>query len=278
MNDPAPSVGTLLRTWRRRRHLSQLDLASEAEISQRHLSFVESGRSVPSRDMVLRLAEHLAIPLREQNALLVAAGHAPAYRERPLDAPGLEAARRAVELILQGHEPHPALAVDRHWTLIAANRAVPHLLAGVAAPLLRPPVNVLRLSLHPDGVAPRIRNFREWRAHVIGRLVQQIDNSADRVLIALLDELKSYPVPPGAKPFHPGGQAALAGIAVPLELAVDNGTLSFLSTTTVFGTALDLSLSELAIESFFPADEVTADAMRRLQTTASADPQAVSAP
>jgi transcriptional regulator with XRE-family HTH domain len=270
MTQAAPSAGWLLREWRRRRRLSQLDLATEAEISQRHLSFVESGRSAPSRDMVLRLAEQLSIPLRERNALLVAAGFAPVYRERPLDDPGLVAARHAVELILRGHEPHPTLAIDRHWTLVSGNRAVAPLLAGIDADLLQPPVNVLRLSLHPRALAPRIRNFREWRAHVIGRLVRQIENSADPVLIRLLEELKGYPVPPGAKPYRPSEQGTFAGVFVPLELAAESGTLSFLSTTTVFGTALDISLSELAIESFFPADPSTAETMRRLAETAGA--------
>jgi transcriptional regulator with XRE-family HTH domain len=263
MTQSAPSAGHLLRAWRQRRRLSQLDLAAEAEVSQRHLSFLESGRSAPSRDMVLRLAEHLAIPLRERNALLVAAGFAPIYRERALDDPGLAAARRAVELILQGHEPHPALAIDRHWTLVFANRALTPLLSGIDQGLLRPPVNVLRLSMHPDGLAPRIDNFREWRAHVLARLAQQIDNTADPVLIALLDELKSYPAPWSARPHAPGAADRQGGIAVPLRLSVEGGILSFLSTTTVFGTAVDIGLSELAIESFFPADPFTADAMRR---------------
>lgn len=264
MSHPTPSIGTLVRHWRRRRRLSQLDLASEAEISQRHLSFVESGRSAPSRDMVMRLAEHLSIPLRERNALLVAAGFAPVYRERGLDDGGLVAARRAVELILAAHEPHPALALDRHWQLVAANRAVAPLLSGVDERLLRPPVNVLRASLHPLGVAPRIVNFREWRAHVLSRLTQQIDSSGDPALITLLDELTSYPVPPGARPHRLGEPSTIGGIAVPLELALEAGTLRFLSTTTVFGTALDVTLSELAIESFFPADEETAVLIRRL--------------
>jgi transcriptional regulator with XRE-family HTH domain len=263
MTNSNPSVGDLLREWRQRRHLSQLGLASDAEISQRHLSFVESGRSAPSRAMVLRLAEQLEIPLRERNALLVAAGFAPVYPNRPLDDPGMEAAREAIGLILHGHEPNPALAIDRHWTLVSANRAVAHLLAGVDADLLQPPVNVLRLSLHPRGLAPRIGNYREWRAHVIGRLARQVDNSADPVLTGLLAELKALPVPPGARPCRPHGERAFGGVAVPLDLATEHGTLSFISTTTIFGTALEISLSEIAIESFFPADRVTAMAMRQ---------------
>lgn len=258
------AVGTLLRDWRRRRRLSQLDLALAAEISQRHLSFVESGRAAPSREMVLRLAEQLDMPLRERNALLVAAGFAPVYGERRLDTAEMAAPRRAVELILSGHEPHPALAVDRHWNLVFANRAVAPLMVGADDKLLQPPVNVLRLSLHPRGLAPRIANFREWRAHVLERLAKQIDTSADAALIDLLEELKGYPVPPGAKPYRAVAEDPLGGVAVPLELASDAGTLRFLSATTVFGTALDISLAELTIETFFPADAATAQAMRAL--------------
>lgn len=267
MNTPTVSskgypVGELLRSWRRRRRLTQLDLALSAEISQRHLSFLESGRAAPSRDMVLRLAEQLTVPLRERNALLTAAGFAPVYGERQLDDPDLAAARRAVALILEGHLPHPALAVDRYWHLVFANAAVAPLLAGADEKLLAPPVNVLRLSLHPDGLAPRIGNFRQWRAHILERLAQQADASGDAGLVALLEELKGYPVAPGAKPYRPGAEEALGGIAIPLEFRIDGGSLRFLSTTTVFGTALDISLSELAIETFFPADAETAAAMR----------------
>ncbi len=265
MSDLVQPVGSLLRDWRRRRRLSQLDLASEAEISQRHLSFLESGRSAPSRDMVLRLAEQLAVPLRERNTLLLAAGFAPLYQARKLDDPGLEAALRVIELILKGHEPHPALAIDRHWTLVRSNGAVAPLLAGIDPALLEPPVNVLRLSLHPNGLAPRVLNFRQWRSHIIARLSEQIDASGDPVLVALLEELRSYPVPAGSRPYRPSDQAQFGGIAVPLELETGDGTLSFLSTTTVFGTALDISLSELAIETFFPADQATATAMGRMR-------------
>ena len=260
----ALAVGALLRDWRRRRRLSQLDLALAAAVSQRHLSFVESGRAAPGRDLVLRLAERLEVPLRERNALLVAAGFAPVYRQRRLDDPALAAARRAVELVLEGHEPHPALAVDRHWNLVFANRAVAPLLAGAGQKLLEPPVNVLRLSLHPAGLASRIANFREWRAHILERVARQIDASADAGLIDLLDELKGYPVPSGAQPWRPEAEDALGGVAVPLILTADAGTFRFLSTTTVFGTALDISLAELTIETFFPADPETAQAMRAL--------------
>ena len=217
--------------------------------------------------MLLHLAEHLSIPLRDRNAILAAAGFAPVYGERSLNDPELAAARRAVQTILEAHEPNPALAIDRHWNMVASNRAVAPLLTGVAPALLEPPANVLRVSMHPDGVAPRIVNYREWRAHVTGRLAQQFENSGDAVLIELLEELEAYPVPPGAKPPEPGGES-LAGIAVPLEIQTEAGTLTFLSTTTVFGTALEISLSELAIEAFLPANTFTAEAIRRLDGAA----------
>jgi transcriptional regulator with XRE-family HTH domain len=265
MNTPSQSAGGLLQEWRRRRRLSQLELASTAEISQRHLSFIESGRSSPSRDMVLHLAENLRIPMRERNVLLVAAGYAPVYPDKPLDDPALETARNAVDLILKAHEPYPALAVDRHWNLIASNRAVAFFLEGADAELLAPPVNVLRLSLHPRGLASRIANFRQWRSHIIARLAQQIDNSGDGGLVALLEDLKSYPAPANARPHRPARNDPLGGIATPFELITDQGgVLSFLSTTTIFGTAVDISLSELAIETFLPANPETFETMRHL--------------
>jgi transcriptional regulator with XRE-family HTH domain len=258
-----PPVGELLRQWRRRRGFSQLDLACEADISTRHVSFLETGRSLPSRSMVIHLAERLDIPLRERNGLLVAAGYAPVYPEHRLDDPALFAARKAVDLVLTGHEPYPALAVDRHWNLVAANRAVTPLLAGAADDLLRPPVNVLRLSLHPAGLAPRIENFRQWRGHVLTRLARQVDVSADPVLASLHAELKALPAPEA-----PDREATMAeghaDVVVPLRLRTDAGPLSFFSTTTVFGTAVDVTLSELAIEAFFPADAATAETLRRL--------------
>lgn len=255
-------VGDLLREWRQRRRMSQLDLALEANISTRHLSFVETGRSFPSRDMLLHLADRLVVPLRERNLLLLAAGYAPVYAERRLDDPALGPARRAVDLLLAGHEPYPALAVDRHWTLVAANAAVPLLLAGIDAALLEPPTNVLRLSLHPAGLAPRIANHREWRAHILERLRHQIEATADPELIRLAAELEGYPVPDGAG--TAAGGEDYGGVLVPLRLATPGGVLSFFSTTTVFGTPMDVTLSELALESFFPADQATADAMRDL--------------
>jgi len=263
LNEHTQSAGDLLRVWRQRRRLSQLALAVEADISQRHLSFVESGRSQPSRDMILHLAERLSIPLRDRNAILAAAGFAPIYRERSLDAPELASARAAVEQILHGHGHNPALAVDRNWTLVMANKAVGVLLKGVADHLLAGEVNVLRLSLHPDGLARRILNFREWRAHVLARLNHELDVSASPRLAALLEELKAYPIPPHAQSSRPA-PAVGNGIAVPLTIASDEGSLSFISTTTVFGTAVDVTLSEVTIETFFPATPDTASAMQKL--------------
>lgn len=257
-----PPLGDLLRGWRQRRRLSQLDLAGEADISARHLSFVETGRSSPSREVVLRLAERLELPLRERNALLLAAGYAPVFPERPLQDPALGAAREAVGAVLAGHEPFPALAVDRHWNLVAANRAVTPLLAGVAPELLASPVNVLRLSLHPGGLAPRVGNLGEWRAHLLARLAGQIARSGDADLERLRCELAAYPVPDPAREAGPGPLPSQ--VFVPLRLSTARGVLTLLSTTTVFGTPLDVTLSELAVEAFFPADAATREALRTL--------------
>ncbi|HJT07377.1 MAG TPA: helix-turn-helix transcriptional regulator [Stellaceae bacterium] len=255
------SVGDHLRQWRQRRRLSQLDLACEADISAKHLSFVETGRSQPSRDMVLHLADRLEIPLRDRNLLLVAAGYAPVFPERPLDDPALGAARKAVDLVLAGHEPYPALAVDRQWNMVAANTMVGRLVAGVDAALLKPPVNVLRLSLHPQGLAPRTVNLAEWRAHLLARLRRQVELSADARLVSLLSELRGYPAPLSASP---AAIAEYGEIVVPFRLSSGAGVLSFFSTTTVFGTPVDVTLAELALESFFPADAATAEALHRL--------------
>ena len=265
-----PNVGHLIRDWRQLRRLSQLDLALEAEISQKHLSFVESGRSQPSRDMVLLLAEHLGVPLRERNALLLAAGYAPVYLERALEDPSLQAAKSAIDLVLKGHEPYPALAVDRHWTLLAANAAVAPLLSLVADPdLLRPPVNVLRLALHPGGLAAAIINLEEWRSHLLARLRQQVRATADPILAELLAELLSYdaPIAPARKAHNQPVEAEPA-IVVPLRLRVGEATLSFISITTVFGTPVDITLSELALETFFPADAATTQALHAMAVAA----------
>lgn len=258
MNTHAHPVGALLRQWRQRRRLSQLDLACDAEISTRHLSFVETGRARPSREMLLHLAEQLEIPLRERNRLLTAAGYAPLFSQRDLADPALDAARQAIEQLLKAHEPNPALAVDRQWNLLAANAAVAPFLIGVAEELLAPPLNVLRLSLHPQGLAPRILNLGQWRAHLLARLRHDVDLSADDGLQALLEELRTYPAPEDT------GELPGEAVLVPLQLATDFGVLSLISTTTVFGTPVDVTLAELALETFFPADAASAEVLRKL--------------
>ena len=259
---PAPPlrrhVGDHLREWRQRRHLSQLDLAGDAEISARHLSFVETGRAAPSRDMVLKLAERLAVPLRERNVLLVAAGFAPAFPQRPLDDPELKPARAAIDLVLKAHEPNPALAYDRHWNLVSANRMVMPLLAGLPARLLGQPLNILRLAFHPEGLAARTVNLGEWSSHLLERLYRQCEATADAGLIKLYHELKSYPVPARSAPLPADS------VAIPFRMRFGEEILSFISTTMIFGTPVDVTLSELALETFFPADEPTAARMRSI--------------
>lgn len=255
---PQKTAGEHLREWRQRRHLSQLDLANLADISSRHLSFIETGRSLPSRAVLLRLCDRLDVPLRDRNLLFGAAGYAPLYREKTLSDEAMAAARRAVEKLLRGHEPYPALAVDRHWRMQACNRALAPFLRGVAPHLLEPPVNVLRLSLHPEGVAPRIANLGQWRSHLLERLRRQVASSGDPVLQALLDELLGYPGPEAEEAHDP------TAILVPMRFRSEVGELEFLSTTTVFGTPLEVTLSELAIESFFPANDKTARVLRTL--------------
>ena len=252
--------GEMLREWRGRRKLSQLDLALASEVSSRHLSFVETGRATPSAPLVDRFAHELTMPLRAHNALRIAAGYAPVHSERPLDDPALAEARAAVQRVLTAHEPFPALAVDRVWNLVAANAALPMLLAGVDEDLLAPTLNVLRVALHPRGLAARIANFSEWRAHLLARLEVQIAASGDAALMALDQELRRLPFPDTAPPPRVSGTA----IAVPLLLDSPVGRLSFISTTTVFGTPLDVTLSELAIEAFFPADRETGERLRTL--------------
>jgi transcriptional regulator with XRE-family HTH domain len=257
-------VGDLLREWRERRRLSQLNLAYNAEISQRHLSFVELGRSQPSRDMILRLAEHLEIPLREQNVLLASAGFAAVFPERTLDYQSLPAARRAVDLILHGLEPNPSFAVDRHWMLVKANQAARNiLLADIDHSLLESPINMLRLCLHPKGFTSQIMNYSEWRNSVIKYLERQVEVTADAFLLELLHELKTYPKPNSAKDARATAETANSGISIPLRLRKKEGELSFISTVTVFGTPIDVTLSELAIESFFPADTRTQQILHR---------------
>ena len=266
----ALTFGTQLRGWRQRRRLSQLDLAVDAEVSTRHLSFVETGRAMPSREMVLRLANRLEVPLRERNVLLTAAGFAPMYAERSLDDPALRAAREAVDQILKAHEPFPALAVDRHWNMVSHNAAaLPFFSLGIAPELLVPPINVLRVSLHPQGLAPFIVNLSQWREHLLERVQHRVTISADATLAALLAELAAYPAP-AASEAHP--PIAANAIAVPLILDTPMGRLSLISTMTVFGTPMEVTLSELALETFFPADAQTAAALRGMAEATAAAP------
>ena len=251
-------IGDHLREWRQRRHLSQLDLAGDAEISARHLSFVETGRAAPSRDMVLKLAERLNVPLRERNVLLVAAGYAPAFPQRSLDDPALKSAREAIDLVLRAHEPNPALAYDRHWNLVTANRMVMPLLKDIPARLLGQPFNILRLAFHPEGLAPRTVNLAEWSSHLLERLHRQCEATADPRLIKLYQELKAYPMPARSAPLSSDN------VAIPFKMRLDGDVLSFISTTMIFGTPVDITLSELALETFFPADDFTAERMRAM--------------
>jgi transcriptional regulator with XRE-family HTH domain len=260
MNIQTGHVGEHLRQGRQRRRLSQLDLALVAEISARHLSFMETGRAAPSRDMLMRLAERLDIPLRERNVMLVAGGFAPAFPQRTLDDPAMKLARHALEAVLKAHEPNPALAIDRHWNLVSANRMVAPLLAGVSPKLLQGRINVMRLGLHPEGLASRTVNLHEWRGHLLERLHGQCETTADAELIALHDELKAYPVPPRSGP-----PAKISdSVVVPFQMRFGNDVLSFISTTMVFGTPIDVTLSELALEAFYPADEATAQKLREI--------------
>jgi len=250
-----PHAGDLLRQWRQRRRLSQLDLAVAADVSSRHLSFVETGRSRPTSDMILRLAEHLDVPLRDRNTLLLAGGYAPAYPEHGLAEPELRAVQAALSRVLKGHEPYPAVVVNRWWELVDANAGIALFTRHVKPELLAPPANVLRLSLHPDGMAPRIANLPEWRAHLLARLHHQAGAAGDARLAELHAELAAYP----------GGQAepppARAEVVVPLRYHGDARELCFLSITAVVGTPMDVTVSELAIESFYPADAPTAAAL-----------------
>jgi transcriptional regulator with XRE-family HTH domain len=250
--------GDLIRAWRQRRHLSQLELSHQVDVSTRHLSFVETGRSRPSRELVLHLAEHLDIPLRDRNQLLLAAGFAPVYPESSLHSPQMMAIRESLRALLDGHDPYPAVVVDRWWNLVEANDALLALAAGAAEHLLTPPVNVLRLSLHPEGVAPQILNLGEWRAHLLGRLRRQVALTADPELADLLAELAGYPCdqPDDAEVHGPGE------VVVPMRLRGDGTDLALLSTVATFGTPLDVTVAELVIETFFPADEVTGDWLR----------------
>ncbi|WP_445283610.1 helix-turn-helix domain-containing protein [Streptomyces sp. DSM 118148] len=253
-------VGRLLRSWRERRRVSQLELALRADSSARHISFIETGRSRPSEEMVLRLAEHLQVPVRERNALLLAAGYAPHYPETPLDDPALDALRDGMERLIQGYEPYPALVVDAGYTVVAANRGIAMLLEGVADELMTPAPNAMRLTLHPGGLAPRIRNLREWRGHLLAQMERQIALDRSDQLRALYEEVAGYPVPEDAPGEEPAGPVAY--FALPLRIEHQGRILSFVSSISTFNTPMDVTVAELAIETFLPADPATAKYLR----------------
>ncbi|WP_411090509.1 helix-turn-helix domain-containing protein [Streptomyces sp. 049-1] len=252
-------VGPLLRAWRERRRVSQLELALRADSSARHISFVETGRSRPSEEMVLRLAEHLDVPVRERNTLLLAAGYAPHYPETPLDDPALGALREGMERLIRGYEPYPALVVDGTYQVLAANRGVAVLMDGVAEHLLAPPLNAMRLTLHPEGLAPRIRNLRQWRGHLLEQMERQIALQRSEPLRALYDEVAAYPVPDGAPETAPDGEPeeTVAYFALPMRIEHEGRTLSFISSISTFNTPMDVTVAELAIETLLPADPAT---------------------
>ncbi|MFG2530545.1 helix-turn-helix domain-containing protein [Streptomyces sp. NPDC048516] len=253
-------VGSLLREWRDRRRISQLELALRADSSARHISFIETGRSRPSQEMVLRLAEHLDVPVRERNALLIAAGYAPTFPETPLDDPSMAALRSGMERLLTGYEPFPALVVDGTYHVQAANRGVTLLLDGIAPALLQHPLNSMRLTMHPDGLAPRIRNYLEWRSHLLAQMERQLAVMRSCRLRALYDEVSAYPLPPGGREKAAFGEHA--PFALPMMLEHHNTVLSFISTIATFNTPMDVTVSELAVETLLPADPETAAYLR----------------
>ncbi|GGX01835.1 helix-turn-helix domain-containing protein [Streptomyces chartreusis] len=255
-------VGPLLRAWREQRRVSQLELALRADSSARHISFIETGRSRPSEEMVLRLAEHLEVPVRERNALLLAAGYAPRYPETPLDDPALDALRAGMEQLIQGYEPYPALVVDAMYNVHAANRGILMLLDDIPEHLLQPPLNAMRLTLHPDGLAPRIRNLREWRGHLLAQMQRQIALHRSEPLRELYEEVAAYPVPedvPGAEPEEP-----VPYFALPMQIEHEGRVLSFISSISTFNTPMDVTVAELAIETLLPADPATVKYLQSL--------------
>ncbi|GHH88170.1 helix-turn-helix domain-containing protein [Streptomyces capitiformicae] len=266
---PDQGVGPLLRAWREQRRVSQLELALRAGSSARHISFVETGRSRPSEEMVLRLAEHLDVPVRERNALLLAAGYAPRYPETPLDDPAMEALREGMERLLQGYEPYPALVMDATYHVLAANRGIAMLLGGVPESLLVPPLNAIRLTLHPEGLSPRIRNLRAWRGHLLEQMRRQIALRRSEPLRELYEEVAAYPLPPGTPDEESGGdrgEEASAYFALPLRIEHEGRVLSFISSVSTFNTPMDVTVAELAIETFLPADPATVKYLRSLAT------------
>jgi transcriptional regulator with XRE-family HTH domain len=277
------AAGQTLRAWRLRRRLSQLELASRTGVSTRHLSCLETGKANGSRQLLLYLADELDVPLRDRNELLLAAGYAPRYPHQPLDGQQLRAARTALTTLLSGHEPYPAVVMDRHWNVVERNRSAAALMTGVSAELAQPPVNVLRLSLHPHGLAPQIINLPQWSAHLIGRLHRQIAVSDDPVLVGLAREVSQYPGVGGPGSDDGGGRGSDGGgetepggdeIFVPLRLRHAGAELRLLNTLTTFGAPRDVTLAELVLEAFYPADPATADALRALPTPTMQKPAA----
>ncbi|MGW7367086.1 helix-turn-helix domain-containing protein [Streptomyces sp. NPDC054841] len=262
---PDTGVGPLLRGWRERRRLSQLELALRADSSARHISFIETGRSRPSEEMILRLAEHLDVPVRDRNALLLAAGYAPRYAQTPLDDPSLESLRAGMERLLHGYEPYPALVVDGTYTVVAANRGIAMLLEGVAEHLLTPPLNAMRITLHPEGFAPRIRNLREWRGHLLAQMERQIALARSETLRELYEEVAAYPVPEtGGGPDDREDPVPYPYFALPLQIEHEGQVLSFVSSISTFNTPMDVTVAELAIETFLPADPATVKYLQSL--------------
>ncbi|MCX4820392.1 helix-turn-helix transcriptional regulator [Streptomyces sp. NBC_01142] len=258
-------VGPLLRGWRERRRISQLELALRADSSARHISFIETGRSRPSEEMILRLAEHLEVPVRERNALLLAAGYAPRYAETSLDDPAMGALREGMERLLQGYEPYPALVVDGSYTVVAANRGIAMLLDGLPEHLLTPPLNAMRITLHPEGLAPRIRNLREWRGHLLAQMERQIALARSEALRELYDEVAAYPLPEtGSDPADRERPEPYPYFALPLQIEHEGRVLSFMSSISTFNTPMDVTVAELAIETLLPADPATVKYLQSL--------------
>ncbi|MEU7577001.1 helix-turn-helix transcriptional regulator [Streptomyces sp. NPDC041068] len=252
----ASGVGPLLRGWRERRRVSQLELALRADSSARHISFVETGRSRPSEEFLLRLADHLDVPVRERNSLLLAAGYAPRFRETPLDDPSMGTLREGLEQLLAGYEPYPALVVDAAYDVIAANRGIAMIMEGIPEHLLQGPLNAMRLTLHPEGLAPRIRNLREWRGHLLHQMERQIALQRSDALRAVYDEVAAYPVEdPGTDAFAEGTEVPY--FALPLRIEHGGHVLSFISSISTFNTPMDVTVAELAIETLLPADPAT---------------------
>ncbi|MFF3736282.1 helix-turn-helix domain-containing protein [Streptomyces sp. NPDC002566] len=273
-SEPAQAVGPLLRAWRERRRVSQLELALRADSSARHISFIETGRSRPSEEMVLRLAEHLDVPVRERNSLLLAAGYAPRYRETPLDDPALDALRTGMERLIRGYEPYPALVVDAMYNVLAANRGITLLLDGLPESLLTPPLNAMRLTLHPEGLAPRILNLPEWRGHLLAQMERDIALHRSAPLRALYEEVAAYPAPKTGPGAGAGAEAGSGGegdepvpyFALPLLIEHEGRTLSFISSISTFNTPMDVTVAELAIETLLPADPATVKYLHSLGT------------